>query len=141
MTDLPQDVEQMNPEQQEAAAYRAYQANVRRSEELMEQVLLGAREGEPLASLLLKTSEAISRMTNNRSFLDQMDTYVRSVYGEALLDEGALALKKQEVADRIRRLEEALGKTDEPDVRNAIRLTIKAHRERLERLEKLDGEA
>lgn len=125
---------QKSPDEQETELYRSYLHNVRQAEMLKDEILLGMKAGDSLASLLLKATTAISRMTDDRNYADQCELYLKSVYGEGIGDEGALALKEQEVRDRLARLEKAERETDEIDVKNAIRLSIKAHQARLDRL-------
>ena len=123
------------PEQREADVYRIYLNNIRSAEQLLDELLIGAKQGEDLAVLLLKATKALSLMTGDRNFQDQMTLYVESVYGEGLGMQGPLGMKTENIRERIARLEEAAEQTDEPEVRNAIQLSIRAHKNRLVRLE------
>lgn len=54
-------------------AYRAYQRNIAQAGALRAEILLGAKAGEGTRSLLMKAARAISLMTGDTLFYDQVE--------------------------------------------------------------------
>ena len=70
--------------QRSLEAYRAYQENTKRSEQLQSEILKGIKAGEDVYSLFLKAAKAISLMTSNSVFYSQIEDDTRSIYGRGL---------------------------------------------------------
>ena len=60
--------------------HQAYQANIRKSEELLHRILLGVRAEEDLYSLFMKACEAIGLMCGDSIFLSQVQEFCRGNY-------------------------------------------------------------
>lgn len=75
-----------------AAVYGTYQENIKKSEQLQADILKGVRRGENIYSLFLKAVYAISLMTANKVFYNQIYNDVSDRYREAMEAEAAEAL-------------------------------------------------
>lgn len=75
-----------NQEQEQLARskeiYKEYQKNIRTSEQLQIEILKGAKEGEPLPELFLKAVKAISLMTSNTVFYNQLERDIKEKYSK-----------------------------------------------------------
>lgn len=125
--------------QQEAAAraaevYKAHQENTGKTGEIQAAILKGLKQGQPLPALFLKAAEAISCMTGNREFYQQIEADLLTVYGFALQEPEAAAIEAGKIKERLHRLEQAAQGTQDERERGNIAAAIRAHRQRLEQL-------
>lgn len=118
-------------------AYRHYQENIRKSEELQSAILKGTRAGEDIYGLFLQAVEAISRMTSNSVFRSQIEEDLRTIYGRGLLQTQPLTLELEETQERLRRLLEAEQREQDPDGRRRVAAAVQAHRKRIAELTEL----
>ena len=58
-------------------AYKTYQNNIRKADELIYEITKGARGGVPERDLLLMAVEAIARMTDNTAFRTVVERALR----------------------------------------------------------------
>ena len=93
----------------EPSAWAQYLENTRRTEELQSEVLRGAKSGEDPAQLLILCSKALSLVTNNPVFADEVERAMMAVQGHAL---GDPALTRQELEEENKR-ETPYGMLDE----------------------------
>ena len=123
-------------------AFQAYQKNIRQAEVLEEEVMRGAREGENVFLLLLKTARAVSLMTGSDVFAQQVETSIKAVYGEALGERAPLELELEETRERLARIRAAESQCQEMEIKQAMSNAIRAHESRVQALEKRisDGE-
>lgn len=103
--------------QRSLEAYRAYQENTKRSEQLQSEILKGIKAGEDVYSLFLKAAKAISLMTSNSVFYSQIEDDTRSIYGRGLNYKPPLQKELQEAQTRLQRLTEAEKRETETDSR------------------------
>jgi len=117
-----------------AAAYKKQQENVKKSERLRAEVNKSIQAGEPVYKVLLKAIECISLMTGDKVFYNMNKDYLQTIYG-ILGEPAAIEIEKQEVKQRLTKLMAAY-KMDYPeDERRRIKNAIKAHQEKLKKLE------
>ena len=116
-------------------AWKAYLDNARRSEELQAAVIKGAKAGESPCRLLLLCAEAISLMTDNHTFYDQVERSLKAVYGEALREAEPLAIDLEQTRDRLARIREAEAKAQSLDLKEEMQHAIRAHEQRIAFLE------
>lgn len=114
--------------QRSLEAYRAYQENTKRSEQLQSEILKGIKAGEDVYSLFLKAAKAISLMTSNSLFYSQIEDDTRSIYGRGLNYKPPLQKELQEAQTRLQRLTEAEKRETETDSRERIKRAIEAHK-------------
>lgn len=115
--------------------YRAYQENIKRSEQLQSEILKGVKAGEDVYSLFLKAAKAISLMTSNSVFYSQIEGDTRSIYGRGLTYKPPLQNELQDTQKRLQRLLEAEQREEDPDSRERIKAAVKVHREHIAKLE------
>ncbi|GEM_PF-3281388 len=120
----------------DAQVYKEYMKNVRASEELQCEIMVGAREGEDVCVLLMKACRAISNMTGSSVFADQVERSLRAVYGEALGVEHPLEQQIQEAKERLEKIQQAEMETEEGDLREAMHNSARSHELRIKRLQK-----
>ena len=118
-------------------AYRHYQDNIRKSEQLQSEILKGARAGADIYGLFLKAVDAISRMTSNTLFYSQLEADLQTIYGRGLLQSQPLKRELEQTRERLRRLLEAEQREEDPDGRRRVGAAVKAHQERIAELETL----
>lgn len=117
--------------------YRAYQENIKRSEQLQTDILKGVQAGENIYSLFLKAVQAISCMTSNTVFYSQLEGDIRAIYGVGLQEAPALQIELWQGQERYKKLLEALERESDGDSRERIKRAIKAHKNRIAELEAL----
>ena len=127
--------------QRSLEAYRAYQENTKRSEQLQSEILKGIKAGEDVYSLFLKAAKAISLMTSNSVFYSQIDNDTRSIYGRGLNYKPPLQNELQDTQKRLQRLLEAEQREADTDSRERIKRAVKAHREHIAELEAMIARA
>lgn len=114
--------------QRSLEAYRAYQENTKRSEQLQSEILKGIKAGEDVYSLFLKAAKAVSLMTSNTVFYSQIEADLTAIYGRGLLYKPPLQKELQEAQTRLQRLTEAEKRETETDSRERIKRAIEAHK-------------
>lgn len=119
------------------AVYMEYQQNKKTSSQLQTEILKGAKAGESIYSLFLKAAKAVSLMTSNKVFYNQLEGDIRAIYGYGLLDPLPLQIELQETQERLTRLREALNRKIEPDAKDRIQRAVKAHEAKIADLESL----
>ncbi len=124
-----------------AAAYKKYQQNILAAGQLRSEITKGTRAGEDIYTLFLKAAQAISCMTGDASFVDQIERNLKSVYGAGLREPQALGLEIQEVKTRLRKLRAAKKRETAPDSLARIGKATEAHEARLRQLEQLARKA
>lgn len=122
-------------------AYRHYQDNIRKSEQLQSEILKGIKAGEDVYSLFLKAAKAISLMTSNSVFYSQIEDDTRSIYGRGLNYKPPLQNELQDTQKRLQRLLEAEQREADTDSRERIKRAVKAHREHIAELEAMIARA
>lgn len=127
--------------QRSLEAYRAYQENTKRSEQLQSEILKGIKAGEDVYSLFLKAAKAISLMTSNSVFYSQIEDDTRSIYGRGLNYKPPLQNELQDTQKRLQRLLEAEQREADTDSRERIKRAVKAHREHIAELEDMIARA
>ena len=116
--------------------YAVYQRNTRLSEQLQEDVMRGAREGENVFSLLLKCAKAISLLTDSDVFYRQVEQSVTAVYGEALGESAPLEMELERTRERMQRIRAASETCENEELRQAMLNAVRAHEQRIALLEK-----
>jgi hypothetical protein len=119
------------------AIYREYQQNIKTSSQLQTELLKGARAGEDIYSLFLKAVKAISLMTSDNLFYNQLEGDIRAIYGIGLQEAPAIDIELQQVTERYIKLLEALEREPDGDSKDRIKQAIKAHENRIRELETL----
>jgi hypothetical protein len=124
---------------------RRYQENMKRSGQLQTDILKGIRRGENIYSLFLKAAQAISLMTSDTVFCNQINNDIKAIYGAGLSEPKLLELELEEVQGRLEKLRKASEQETE-DSQRRIRQAIQVHEQRIDELkEKItkaqDGES
>ena len=133
-----------NKEEKERAiaVYREYQENIKLSGQLQTDILKGVKRGESIYSLFLMAVQAISLMTSNTVFYNQLKSDIKAIYGAGLSEPKPLELELKEVQGRLQRLREASQRSTEPaDSLQRIERAIQAHEERATQLTAMIKEA
>ena len=117
-----------------AAVYKEHQENIKRAEQLRTDINKGVQAGEPVYKILLKAIECISLMTGDRVFYDMNKNKLQTIYG-LLGEPEAIAVERQEVEQRLKRLLAAYEKEKDPGAKQRIKAAIKAHEEKIKTLE------
>jgi len=125
--------------QRSLEAYRAYQENTKRSEQLQSEILKGIKAGEDVYSLFLKAAKAIALMTSNSLFYSQAEADLIAIYGRGLQEKPPLQRELQEAQKRLQRLLEAEQREQPPDSKERIHRAIEAHRKTIAELETMTG--
>ena len=115
------------------ATNREYQQNSLKASQLQAEILKGTKAGEDIYSLFLKAAKAVSVMTSNDLFYKQLETDIRTIYGEGLLEPIPLQMEIQQTQERLQRLREAYSR--EPI--GSLQKAIQAHETRIADLESL----
>lgn len=113
------------------AISREYQENSIKASQLQAEILKGTRAGEDIYSLFLKAAKAVSLMTSNDLFYNQLERDIRTIYGEGLLEPIPLQMEIQQTQERLQRLREAYSR--EPI--GSLQKAIQAHETRIADLE------
>lgn len=121
-------------------AYKRYQNNIRASESLQEDLLKGARAGEPIQLLFLKAIDCISKMTDNKLFYKQIREDLVKIYGNGLLDPIPIECELDETKKRLEKLMGYRARKDTTDGER-IERAIEAHKAKIASLEESIREA
>ena len=119
----------------EGNAWAAYMENTRRTEELQSEILKGAKAGEDPALLLIRCSRALSLVTNNPVFADEIERTMRAFHGHVFGEKPMLSEELAETRARQERIREALSREEDLDLREEMDQEIRAHQRRIEELE------
>jgi len=125
---------QMEREKQSWELYKKVADNIRLSESLRCKINKDVKAGEPIYKLLLKAIECISLMTGDKLFYDMNKDYLQTIYG-ILGEPAAIEIERQEVEQRLKRLMAAYEQEQPADAKQRIKNAIKAHQEKLEKLQ------
>ena len=117
-----------------AAVYKEHQENIKRAEQLRTDINKGVQAGEPVYKILLKAIECISLMTGDRVFYDMNKNNLQTIYG-ILGEPEVIAVERQDVEQRLKRLMAAYEKEKDPGAKQRIKAAIKAHEEKIKTLE------
>lgn len=110
--------------------YKKYQENILKSGVLRTDITKGIQEGQDPYNLLLKAIECISLMTSDSLFYTMNKDNLQAIY-RALGQPAALEVERQEVQERLTRLEQAYEREIESDCKSRIQNAIKRHKEKL----------
>jgi hypothetical protein len=134
---LQKQVDNNHAEKERAiAVYREYQKNIKASSQLQMEILEGTRQGENIYRLFLKACKAISLMTSDNVFYNQLEGDIKGIYGTGALEPKALELELEEVEERLRKLREASQReTDLTDYKERIKKAIQAHENKVREIE------
>ena len=119
------------------ALYKEYQRNTLASAQLQANILKGIKAGENIYSLFLKAVKAISLMTDNSGFYDQVEADVRTICGHGILYAPPLQDELQGAKERLVKLTEALTRETDSDTLQRIQRAVKAHEDKIKELEHL----
>ena len=114
---------------------REYLDNVSSTDALQAEILKGIKAGEDFYHLFLKAAKAVSLMTSNPQFYDQIKRDCRSLYGGVFDQKEPLEEMLEETRQRMEKLEQAAAVEADIDARDRITRCIDAHKERIEELE------
>lgn len=117
-----------------AAGYKAQQENIRKAGQLRAEINKGVQAGEPIYKVLLKAIECISLMTGEKLFYDMNKENLQTIYG-ILGDPEAIEIERQEVQQRLNNLKAAYEGEEAPDAKRRIQNAIKAHEDKLNKLQ------
>lgn len=115
--------------------YKEYQQNIKTSSQLQTEILKGARAGENIYILFLKAVKAISLMTSNQLFYNQLEGDIRVIYGIGLQEALAIDVELEQVTERYIKLMIALEQEPDKDNRERIKQAIEAHEKKMRELE------
>lgn len=124
-----------NEESLSARICREYLDNVCATDELQTQILMGIKAGEDFYHLFLKAAKAVSLLTSNVQFYDQIKRDCRSMYGGIFNQKEPLEEMLEEAHQRMAQLEKAAAVESDIDIRDRINRCIDAHREKIAELE------
>ena len=110
-----------------SAMSEEYQQNTKDRSQLQTEIIKGARAGENIYFLFLKAVKALSLMTANTVFYNQIEGDIRAIYGQGLLELPPLQIELQQVQERLERLKEAEKRELDSDSQKRIKRAIKAH--------------
>ena len=117
-----------------AATYKKQQEHIKKSEQLRAEINKNIQAGEPVYKVLLKAIECISLMTGDKTFYDMNKENLQTIYG-ILGESAAIEIERQEVEQRLTNLKAAYEKEKDPGAKQRIKNAIKAHQEKLKKLE------
>ena len=119
----------------EPSAWAQYLENTRRTEELQSEVLRGAKSGEDPAQLLILCSKALSLVTNNPVFADEVERAMMAVQGHALGDPALTRQELEETKARLERIREAYAREEDLSLKEEMEQAIRWHEKRVKELE------
>lgn len=121
-------------EERSTQTYRDFTSNTSALGKLHMQILIGIREGEDIYQLFMMAVEAISAMTNSKTFYEQVKNELAAVYGEGLLIKQPLQQELEETAERLEKLKESVKRDMPDDTRQRLVAAIKNHEDKIEKL-------
>ena len=119
----------------EPSAWAQYLENTRRTEELQSEVLRGAKSGEDPAQLLILCSKALSLVTNNPVFADEVERAMMAVQGHAPGDPALTRQELEETKARLERIREAYAAEQDLSLKEEMEQAIRWHEKRVKELE------
>ena len=119
----------------EPSAWAQYLENTRRTEELQSEILRGAKSGKDPAQLLILCSKALSLVTNNPVFADEVERAMMAVQGHALGDPALTRQELEETKARLERIREAYAKEEDLSLKEEMEQAIRWHEKRVKELE------
>lgn len=128
--------EQTAEKQRTIDIYKEYQCNTIKSSQLQAEILKGLNAGEDITTLFLKAAQAISAMTNDSVFYNEIKERVTAIYGAGLQEDIPLSIELEQVEQRLMYLEEAALWNEGGELLR-IQRAIEAHTERAQRLREL----
>lgn len=128
--------EQTAEKQRTIDIYKEYQSNTIKSSQLQAEILKGLNAGEDITTLFLKAAQAISAMTDNSVFYNEIKERVTAIYGAGLQENIPLSIELEQVEQRLMYLEEAALWNEGGELLR-IQRAIEAHTERAQRLREL----
>lgn len=128
--------EQTAEKQRTIDIYKEYQSNTIKSSQLQAEILKGLNTGEDITALFLKAAQAISAMTNDSVFYNEIKERVTAIYGAGLQEDIPLSIELEQVEQRLMYLEEAALWNEGGELLR-IQRAIEAHTERAQRLREL----
>lgn len=141
LTLLRQAEQEANERERSLEICRRYQDNIRVAGGLRTDILKGVRAGEDIHTLFLKAVKAISLMTSDTLFNDQIEADIKAIYGYGLGAKAPLQIELEEVRKRLQKLTEAAQREKEHDSQQRIQAAIKRHKSRITELEELISKA
>ena len=114
---------------------REYLDNVSATDALQAEILKGIKAGEDFYHLFLKAVKAVSLMTSNPQFYNQIKRDCRTLYGGIFNNKEPLVEMLEETRDRMEKLEKAAAIEADIDARDRITRCIDAHKEKIAELE------
>ena len=114
---------------------REYLDNVSATDALQADILKGIKAGEDFYHLFLKAVKAVSLMTSNPQFYNQIKRDCRSLYGGVYNQKEPLEEMLEETRQRMENLRRAAEVEADIDARDRITRCIDAHQEKIEALE------
>ncbi len=124
----------------EQNAWAAYMNNTRLTEEIQSAVLRAAKEGEDPALLLVRCARAVSLMTGNPLFAEEIERSMRAVHGHAFGEPALLREELEQTKVRLERIRAAFDVEEDLDLKEEMDQAIRAHTARIARLEQAIGE-
>ena len=109
--------------------------NRRATDALQMEILRGLQKGENITKLFLKAMEALAILTGNGTLKENSLKAIESTYAYAFNEPGSVEVEIEQIRDRIAKLEASRAVMPE-DRLDRIDYAIKAHKQRLELLEK-----
>lgn len=130
--------------EQTSRIYKEYQENIRKSGQLQTEILKGMRAREAPLVLLLKACKAVALMTDNSTFYKTVESNLKSIYGEELLEPAPLEWELKSIRERLENMEKAvalnaLDPESDKDSGERLNKAIEAHRKREADIVKLLG--
>ena len=126
-----------NAEKQKIGRELDEQENKRKraAADLQISVLKGLKAGENIYSLFLKAYKANSLLRGCDAEYIQAEQYIKTVYGQALNEQGAAELIIREIKTRLERLQATYKTVNNSNDRRLLENAIKSHTEELQRLQ------
>lgn len=118
-------------------AYRKYQDNIKAAGQYREEILKGVRAGEAIEPLFIKACRAISLMTAEPLFAEQVEQDVLAIYGEGQQAAVPLQMEARQVQDRLTKMRQALQRETDQKSRRRIQAAVAAHEIKLKNLQAL----
>lgn len=126
--------QQEQAKQQAFEVYKKHQENIRKTEGISIDILKGLQRGESLAPLFLKAVKAYTLCTGNTAEYDIISETLKTVYGKALHDTGAVDFTADAIRDRLKRLQTAYERTTNTDEKSRLEKSIREHKRELDSL-------
>ncbi len=122
-------------------AWAAYMENTRRTEEIQSDILRAVKEGEDPALLLIRCAQALSLVTNNSLFAQEIERSMRAVRGHVFREEPLIRDELEQTRARMERIREAMATEEDLDLKEEMDQAVRAHQRRIDRLTEQLGES